>query len=96
MELELPEIVALVRDIAFLALLLLFLLLGLAMYLKVSAAAKTFRRTSETITDVLSRISQTFAEPPPKRSRMGSGVRNVGTAVRWLIRRRSRGSEKRD
>ena len=86
-ELEFPEIVAMARDIAFLAVFVVVPILGFLLYRKVSALSKPFKRAKQSVQDITSTVSQEFIErarPEPERAR----GRRILSPLSWVWRKR--------
>ena len=78
------EIVAVVRDLAFIAVLVVWTTVSLLLVRKVWSLIGSVGRTVENTRELVSTLSETVARPPPKEAGLFSRVR--GPAA-WLISR---------
>ena len=87
------EIIAMIRDIAFLTILLLALILMLVLYRKVSAILGSIQRVSKNAEEIVSAVSQKVVKPATASSGIASGA---GKAVAFLfgLARRRKGGDK--
>ena len=85
-----------VRDIAFISLLVVVALLSLALYRKTSSFLGSATLTIDSVNELLSTLSEQFGRPPPEKRGLASRVGRLATSLLGLIRGRKKGSVSRE
>ena len=88
---DVAEIAGLIRDIAFVLLLLLAILVVLMVYRKVSTVLDSARRTMRDAEEIVSTVSHRFAEQASSVSALASGAGKVVAFLLGLSGRRRKG-----
>ena len=83
---SIAEIIAMARDIAFLSVLLVIMVVFLVLYLKVSALIDSGKRIAKSTEDTVSTLSTRFAEIAPADMDMASSAGKAASLLLWPTR----------
>ncbi len=74
-------VLAIVRDVAFISLLLLAALVGYLLYRRVASFLHSTRRTIETTGELFSMVTDRFRERPAERQGLASRLRGFASSI---------------
>ena len=90
---DVAEIVGLIRDIAFLLLVVVAILVPLLLYRKINAVLGSARRTVQNAEDIVSTVSNRVVGPAAAGSGLAFGAGKAVSFLLGLTRRRRRGGK---
>ncbi len=84
------EIIAVIRDIAFIVLLLVTLVIGVVLVRKVSAVLNSAKRTAKGVEDMMSTVSGSLVKPATAGSGVAFGAGKILAFISGLSRRKKK------